>query len=821
VQELLAVTGIAIGVGLVFAALVASTSLTGSVRQLTDSVIGDATLQLSARGAAGFDERIVEEVRAVEGVDTAAPVLETQANILGPKGRASVLFLGGDEHFTRLGGSLLGHSGGADFSGISGIALPAQLADSLGLAFGQSLRMEVNSRVRSVTLGVRLAEAEIGALVHHPVALAPLEGAQEISGMEGRATRILVESKPGRERAVRAALTRIAADRLDVSAADSEVAVFAQAASPTNQSTALFSVFSALVGFLFAFSAVLLTVPQRRRFITDIRMSGHTSGAVVQLLLLDALALAVPGVILGLLLGDQLSRHLFDSTPGYLAAAFAFGSQRIVTWQSVAIASGAGVAAACIAVFVPLRDILAYRPNRKRRPPSHGGRFDVRAGIAAAVCLAVVTALVVAAPDAAVPAIATLTAALLLLLPFLLRAVAAALALVTRSIRSVVPTVALQELGSSEAKTRTLAVAATGAIAVFAAVAIGGAHADLERGLDASARDIDQNADIWLTFDGKANILATTPFDKPGQVAAAVRGVAGVSQAHWYRGSFFDLGDRRAWVLAPPPSAENPIPPTQIIEGGVARASKRVRSGGWIALSQSIARDLDAEVGQRVTFPAVVPTPFRVAAITTNLGWPPGAIVLNAQDYARAWGSRAASALHVDLRPGAPPDEVAAGIRRVIGPNSPMRVETTHERVDRHYALTREGLSRLTQISAMVLISAVLAMVATVGGMIWQRRRTFASLKVQGLSERELWSSLLLESTVLLGTASLAGAAFGLYGQVLLGRALEAITGFPVFYSVAVLIAGSVLAAATLVAVAMLAVPGWLAVRVPPRRPEA
>lgn len=819
VQELLALAGIAVGVGLVFAALVASTSLTGSVRQLTESIVGDATLQLAARGAGGFDEHVTNEVRQLDGVKTAAPILEARTNVIGPDGRMSVLLIGGDPTFTDLGGTVLQQFTTANLGEADAIALPTPLADTLGLGFGQRLRVEVNSRVVPVTLAVRLDEAEIGNLVHHPVALAPLPTVQALGNMEGRVSRILVEPKPGQERAVEAQLNRIAGGRLDVGAADAEVDVFARAAYPTNQSTALFSVFSALVGFLFAFSAVLLTVPQRRRFITDIRMAGHDSAAVTQLLLLDALVLGVAGSLVGLVLGDQLSRHLFDSTPGYLAAAFAVGSQRIVTWPSIAIAGGAGIAAACVAVFVPLRDILAYRPNRPRRPSAKSSaRLDNKAAIVAALCLTVVSGLVVLAPDAAMIGIVTLTISLLLLLPLLLRAVAHVCEIATRRVRSVVPTVALQELNSSEAKARTLAVAATGAVAVFATVAIGGAHADLKRGLDASARDIDQNADIWVSFDGKANTLATTPFEEPSSTVAAIRDVPGVRHAHWYRGSFFDVGDRRAWIIAPPRSAAKPVPPTQILEGDTKTASTRLLHGGWIALSQAIADDLDASIGDRITLPSTVPTDFRVAAITTNLGWPPGAIVLNADDYAKAWGSTAASALHVELTANAPPERVAAAIKRDLGPTSPMRVETKNDRVDRHYALTREGLSRLTQISVMVLISAVLAMVVTMGGMIWQRRRTFAGMKVQGFSQRELWSALILESSVLLGTASLAGAVFGLYGQVLLSRALEAITGFPVFYSAGAVVALGVLGMATLVAVAMLAIPGWLAVRVRAQR---
>ena len=151
-----------------------------------------------------------------------------------------------------------------------------------------------------------------------------------------------------------------------------------------------------------------------------------------------------------------------------------------------------------------------------------------------------------------------------------------------------------------------------------------------------------------------------------------------------------------------------------------------------------------------------------------------------------------------------------------ISARTPRRVETRGDRIERHYASAREGLSRLTQISALVLASAALAMAIAMGGMIWQRRPTLAALKVHGYSEHELWGALMLESGLLLGTGCLIGAVFGLLGQLLLSRALEAITGFPVLYTTAGIAAIGILGLVTAVAVTMLAVPGWLAVRVRP-----
>jgi hypothetical protein len=73
-----------------------------------------------------------------------------------------------------------------------------------------------------------------------------------------------------------------------------------------------------------------------------------------------------------------------------------------------------------------------------------------------------------------------------------------------------------------------------------------------------------------------------------------------------------------------------------------------------------------------------------------------------------------------------------------------------------------------------------------------------------------------LETGLLLGVGCLAGGAFGLYGQVLLDRALAEVIGFPVFYSFGGVIAAGSLAVVTAAAVAIVAVPGYVAAGVAP-----
>jgi putative ABC transport system permease protein len=815
VAELLAVAGIAVGVALVFAALVASASLTGSVRQLSDGIVGAASLQLAARSPEGFGQRVTTRVDAIEGVEGVAPVVEARAALAGPRGRRSVLLVGGDPRFARFGGKLLRNLAHAGRGAEPGLALPAPLVVHLGLEVNQRLRVETGSGVTSVRLAKVLGTDEVGSLAQSPVAVGPMPLVQGLAGIEGRVSRVFVKAAPGRADAVATALRRIGGGRLDVLPADQEVAVFARAAYPTNQSTAVFSALSALVGFLFALSAMLLTVPQRRRLIAELRLAGYGPWVVVELLLFDALVLGAVGSILGLTLGDQASRHLFDSAPGYLSSTFAIGSQRIVTWQSVATASAAGMAAAVAAVLAPVRDALSRNPLRQEGVTTASNR-EGRWTAAGASVLAIAAAIAVLAPRAGMAGLVALTLGLLLLLPLLMRRWASLVDRLARRRSSPVALLAALELSSGVAKIRTLALAATGAIAVFATVSIGGAHADLQRGLDDVAADVDRGADIWLALRGPANIFATNSFDLPEKRVEAIERLPGVRRVRRHGGAFLDVGDYRAWVLAAPRSQASPVPLSQIREGPVPVVEARVRAGGWLALSQGLAADLGVGVGDRLRLPSPVPTAFWVAGLSTNVGWPGGAIAMNAADFARAWGSRSPSAIGIEVDRGASQVAVARRVRRALGPRSPLLVETREARLARGKASSRAGLTRLGQISTLVLIAAILAMVVAMGGVIWQRRPTLSALKVHGFGERELWGSLLLESGLLLGAGCLAGAVFGLLGQILLDRALEAITGFPVIYVPAAPLATFLLALVTGVAVAMLAIPGWLAVRVRP-----
>jgi putative ABC transport system permease protein len=812
-QELLAIVGIAVGVALLFASQVASQSLDGSVKQLTRQLVGGTQYQLDGRGADGFPESVLHEVSLLPGVSAALPLLEQQATVIGPKGQVSVDLIGADPRFAHLAGPVLRKFKGRQLAKEKAIVLPEPLAKAIGSSGFEDIKIQVGTVTTETLIAATLTEQEAGGLADSQIALAPFQYAQTLAGAEGRVSRIFIKVKPGQERRAVASLTRFASlKHLDAVPAEFDAKLFSVAAAPAQQGESLFSAISALVGFLFAFNAMLLTVPERRRMITGMRSRGATRAMTTQALVFDALVIGLLGSVVGLLLGHVISSDLFRSQPGYLAFAFPVGSQRVVSSVAYVEAVAAGLAAAMIGVLAPVRDIVA-KPLRTTTEAERAPRGWTAARLGAgAACLAATTLIVIFRPQSAVVGVITLVIASLALLPFLFTAIVSVFERAQRPFRSTSTRLAVGELGDPLTRVRSLAVAATGAIAVFGSVAISGAQRNLQNGLARTASEWNHTTDIWISPTGIDNTLATTAF--PASFATRLAHVEGVRRVNVYRGSFLNLGDRRTWVIAPSPELREPIPPGQLTVGNAAVVDARLRSHGWVVLSEAIAHELHLRIGQSFILPAPHPTALRLAGLSTNAGWPPGAVVINSTDYARAWGSEAISALNIEVAPEVAPRMVRDRLIAALGSHSGLMVQTAAERQAQWTSITRQGLARLSQISTLVLIAAVIAMAGVMSSLIWQRRERIAYLKRTGNTRWLLWRALFFESAILLCSGCLIGAVFGLYGQLVISHALATVTGFPITISVGAFIAIFSFAIVSASALAIVALPGAAAVRV-------
>ena len=96
-----------------------------------------------------------------------------------------------------------------------------------------------------------------------------------------------------------------------------------------------------------------------------------------------------------------------------------------------------------------------------------------------------------------------------------------------------------------------------------------------------------------------------------------------------------------------------------------------MREGGWAVVSQAIVEERHLHIGRPFTLNAPRPTTMRLAAVSTNIGWAPGAIIISAVDFARAWESSEVSAFTVRVSPTgeslSTPAAVGDEIRSALG----------------------------------------------------------------------------------------------------------------------------------------------------------
>jgi putative ABC transport system permease protein len=810
-RELMAVAGVAAGVALLFAVQVAHRSITGSFEEIAHGVAGNATLELASRGPAGFDRHIAEEVGRLPDVKASAPVLQQPIVVVGPDGRRALTLVGGTARLISLEGSLalqFLRAGAGAFRGQ--LILTEPTAKIVGVKPGQALRVLARGRTAQLRVDAIVPSRGIGAVADSPIAAAPLPAVAALAGLPHRVTRVLIEPNPGQE----ARLHRMLTERypnLNARPVQTEAQLLGNAAGPEKQVTLLFSAISIVAGIILAYNALLLASDERRRFIIYLVETGTPDSMIVASLAFDALILGLAGSLLGLLVGDAISLLAYRTVPGYITAAFAISGQRIVEPQTVLIGLVGGMIAAFAATALPA--IATLRTSATTEPEAVGSTLSLTQRLrlserirfscgALLACLSIAIALL--APTTTVIALVTLAAGLVICLPLTLRTLLKLAQALSQRSSDPSARLAVAELRGSPA--RSVALLATGTIAVFLAVVIGGSVADVQRAVDRGASDLLSSASIWIKPGGPENVYTTQPFPDTN-TQQRLRHVPGVHSVLPWRDSFLDLPGRRVWVLGVPPQLPAQIAPSQLIEGSLTTADRRLREGGWATLSQTLALERHLHLGQRFTIPTPTGTAsLRLAAITANYGWLSGAIVMNGDEHARLWNEHAtASQLAVTLTSDTPIDQGKHAIEATLPNGSALSVQSAQERRAEVATVLGSTLSRLNDTTIVVLIAAIASVIASMIAATRQRQDRLDSLMSIGMSFTQFARLVFYESGALLIAGCIIGMAAGLTGQYLIDGWLHHTTGSPVTYTPAwqlglhaILIAAAISIAASL-----------------------
>ncbi|HEY3072633.1 MAG TPA: ABC transporter permease [Candidatus Limnocylindrales bacterium] len=800
-RTILTLTGIALGVGILFAALATNASIDRSVDRTVLEAIGRADLRIAAFQETGLSDATLTAVRDTPGVAQATGQIERRTYLqatLGSGPRPPVTLLAVDPSLDR---TVHDRQGLPDLSSDGEVLVSEDLAREDGLAVGSTI--VVQGAAADVTVTVRGVLPGNGPIFDGDgrAAVVTLQAARAAFGPIGL-SRIDLTVGPG---VTPAAVTQELERRLGLE----PYLLFTPAdlAASLRSSTADFQATTALIaavtlfgGAFLIFNTLSMSVTELFREVGLLRAAGTTRRQVHRLVLTQAVTLGALGSAGGIVLG-------------WLLAALMAGYVRSVAGvpvEAVEVPLAAVVLAIAIGVLVTVAAALepAWRAGRispidaLRSRPEQGPAIRARLRWLAVVFAVIAVAGLLAWPSrVGDPALvrALLVYGLLLACtiasPFVLGPLGRLAGLPFSVL--LVPEERLARGALTRDRGRTALTVGALMVGVAMIVALAGV-----------AQNARQAAAAWVTdvIPGDEILTAINPVPVDGATAVPedlfVPGVVRVTPIATFAVAYQGVRLDAAATIGADMLADGRL---RFVEGDRTAALTGLDAGGTILLPRSVAERLGLHLGSAMAFQGAggKPIELRIAGIIER-GLPGSsgeALVIGWPDASASLGVVGADFFAARFAPG---ETGAAARPRLEAAARQLALEPAP--LDRVQGAVSSALGQVfglfDALAVVAVIVAGLGIVNTLTMNVLERVREIGVLRAIGMTRRQVWRMVVVEAGVLGLVGAIIGCVVGLAaGFLMLG--LVAAGGLGVAVQVPWLTL--VLAAVFATAVAMLA----------------
>ena len=766
----LSLVGVALGVAVVVAVDVANASATTAFTRAADTVAGRATHAVVG-GAGTLDADLYRRLRAA-GVRDAAPVAEGVATVRG--GVVQVLGIdpladGPFRDVARGGGG--GAGGALDlalFLATPGTAFVAPSAAArLGVGPGDTLRLWVDGVGHPVRIGAVLAPADEGQdrALDGFVVLDVAE-AQRVLGLGGRLSRIdllLPEGAAGV--AARARIENLLPPGARIERAATRGEALDRMTRAFRLNLSALSLLALVVGMFLVYNTATFAVVQRRPVLGRLRALGVTRGEVFRLVLGEAVLLGLVGTAFGLALGVVLGAGLVGLVTQTISDLYFAVAVREAALPAASLLKGAalGVGTTVLAALGLAReaartDVVAVL--RRSETEAAATRALPRLALVGLGLLAVGTAGLLPKHGPLGAAYAALLAVIFgfaLLVP---AAVAGFARVVRRPVGGAFGLLGRMAAGGLRAHLGRLAVAAA-ALAVALASTIG---------VGVMVASFRATVVEWLGSALVADVYVQPPsvVARRGDsslrpdVARALAALPGVAAAYTVRTrtASSDLGDTDLLAISGGPAQEATF---RLKAGDAAAAWPRLRAGTAVFVSEPLAYRTGVGVGDTVRLqtdrgPRALP----VAAVYYDYGSDLGLVLLHRTAYDRLYDDAGVSGLALVAAAGTTPEALTDRVRRAAAGRQAVVVRTSAGLrayslgiFDRTFLIT--GVLRV-----LALLVAFVGVVSALMALQLERAKEYATLRALGLTPRELYGLVSLETGLMGLVAGLLALPLGL-----------------------------------------------------------
>jgi putative ABC transport system permease protein len=845
-QLALAVVGVGLGVAVVTAIDLASSGARRAFELAAEAVAGRATHQIAA-GPGGMDEALYRRLAATPGLGTAAPVVEGYALVKEPGRRGSrALRVLGLDPFSEApfrpffsGLQPARESDDPDHGGLETstpplaalltrpgtVLLARSTAAELGLRSGERFRVAAGAQWRQVELlGLLTPRDDSARIAASDLLLADIATAQELLGKVGRLDRIdlILPAAPGgasAEERVRGLLPPGA----DLLPAGQGRAAMADLTRSFRLNLTALSLLALVCGLFLIYNTVTFSVVRRRTLIATLRALGCTRREIFALILGEALGLGLLGTAAGLAGGIALGRTAIALVTRTIDDLYFVASVRDVgVAPEVLLRAGLlGLAATLLAALAPAFEAARAEPALAlaRSPLERGVRRTLPRAAALGAALLLLGGAGLAFPGAGLPA--TLGAISLAVVGYSCLA-PAALAYTASALRRPLGLLAgplgrLAAAGISATLSRTAVAAAALTVAIAVSVGVGimiaSFRATVVRWLEHTLQ-----ADVYASVPGRAGGFSGGDLDPA--LVARVAALPGVERLNLIR-RVEVMSPRGPVRLLAVGSDRRGLDAFELAQGDPRRVWPAFQGGDGVVLSEPFHRRTGVRIGDRMLLrTAQGEVPFAVLGVYYDYASDRGLVLMSRSTYLRHWRDPALSGFSLRLVPGggeAAAEKTAAELRRRLGPDLALSVQPTG-------ALKRASLAvfdRTFRVTAMLrgiaILVAFVGVLASLLAIQLERTRELGVLRATGLTAREVWSLVTLQSVLLGGIAGLLALPLG----VGLGAAMTTLLNRRSFgWTLRLEVAPSILlqALAFAVAAALLAslYPAWRMARTEP-----
>lgn len=785
------ILGVALGVAVVIAVRLANTSALAGFERALEATSGRAGLEILGPGV-GFDEIHLRNLLWLQDFGDVSPVVEGDVLAGGPRGsrRELVRVLGVDIIRDRqlrdyallednapnsqpTGGTATGFL--ARLVDPRSVILTERFARRQGLAVGDSVTFAVGDRDRQLVVRGLLGDVGPARALDGAFALMDIAAAQWTLDRLGSLDRIdlRLSDKANIDRAEAAIASRLPS-ALTVQRPERRGAQVEKMLGAFQANLTALSYVSLLVGLFLVYNTVFASVITRRPEIGTLRALGTTRMQVLRLFLLEGVALAIPGCVLGLGLGRLLSEGAIALTRTtvrvlYVATAAA---PPALGWSDVLLGFGIGVPLALLAAALP-----ALEGSRVTPMMAIGGtdRFDTRFRVRAWRLLVPLAFLMLAGYFASRDAVNGL--------PW--GGYAGAVSLVFGAAFAVpVALIALVALGrrvmSFAFHTETwLANANVGGSVPRLAVSVGALAVALSMmvAIAVMIGSFRETVVYWVGQTLQADLFVG-PAARGGGARAATMSpeVAEIVGAHphvvavdrtrsttisyedglvFLSSSAFDVLRSHGHLLFKAPS-DGP--------GAVAAAAQ-----GGVLVSEAFALKYHRDVGSTVILrTASGPVGFPVAGVFFDYASDRGQILMDRALFARHFGDLPPTGLSVYVRPDADTDRVRTEILATTGERYRIFIFTNRALRAEVLRIFDATFAISYGLEIVAIVVAILGIGATLVTLVLERKRELAMLRLIGAERRQVHRLLVLEALLLGAVSQVVGLVVGVLLSLIL-----------------------------------------------------